>query len=301
LAASSCGVRSALTHSKGAKRLIRSTRSSASSAPIAFNFRQSSSTIVSDGETGNDPKNQTGNDLTAQGAFPAWIRGGVGLHAVAGARALEGRSTGGPCDRRPARCGHRDTRDATAVSTTHHSPSATAHAPHRSTCTRRNSSSAIGDPSAFKRQSRDSTDSELHIRSADHAMRETADEKKRRRRKYPATAESTGMHFVMTELLRWGFDAELAGASYEKHDMLVRVRGSRPKPIRIKTVHSAPWYVRWDVFAKRADQGDRVRPSWGRNCNARSVFRGQERRSRGPISSAADLESFWVHRRQIGG
>jgi hypothetical protein len=90
--------------------------------------------------------------------------------------------------------------------------------------------------------------------SADHAMRETADEKKRRRRKYPATAESTGKHLVMTELLRRGFEAELAGASYEKHDMLVRVGGSRPKPIRIKTVHSAPWYVRWDLFAKRADQ-----------------------------------------------
>ena len=56
-------------------------------------------------------------------------------------------------------------------------------------------------------------------------MRETADEKKRRRRKYPATAESTGKHLVMTELLRRGFEAELAGASYEKHDMLVRVRG----------------------------------------------------------------------------
>jgi hypothetical protein len=92
------------------------------------------------------------------------------------------------------------------------------------------------------------------MRSADHAMRETADERKRRRRKYPATAESTGKHLVKTELLRRGFEAELAGASYEKHDMLVRVGGSRPKPVRIKTVHSAPWYVRCDLFAKRADQ-----------------------------------------------
>ena len=85
-------------------------------------------------------------------------------------------------------------------------------------------------------------------------MRETADEKKRRRRKYPATAEHTGKHLVMTELLRRGFEAELAGASYEKHDVLVWVGGSRLKPIRIKTVHSAPWYVRCDLFARRADQ-----------------------------------------------
>ena len=78
-------------------------------------------------------------------------------------------------------------------------------------------------------------------------MSETADEKKRRRRRYPDTAESTGKHLVMAELVRRGFEAELAGASYEKHDMFVRVRGSRPKPIQIKTVHSPPWYVRRDL------------------------------------------------------
>ena len=51
-----------------------------------------------------------------------------------------------------------------------------------------------------------------------------------------------------------GIEAEVARASHEKHDMLVRVQGSRPKPIQIKTVHSAPWYVRRASFAKRADQ-----------------------------------------------
>jgi hypothetical protein len=58
----------------------------------------------------------------------------------------------------------------------------------------------------------------------------------------------------MTELSRHGFEAEFAGASYEKHDLLVRVGGSLPKPIRIKSVHSPPWYVRGDLFAKRSDQ-----------------------------------------------
>ncbi len=58
----------------------------------------------------------------------------------------------------------------------------------------------------------------------------------------------------MAELLRRGFDAELAGSSHEKHDMIVRERGSRPKPIQIKTVHSTSWYVRRASFAKRADQ-----------------------------------------------
>ena len=58
----------------------------------------------------------------------------------------------------------------------------------------------------------------------------------------------------MTELLRRGFEAEFAGASYEKHDMVVRARGRQLKSVRVTTVHSAPWYVRWDLFAKRADQ-----------------------------------------------
>jgi hypothetical protein len=84
-------------------------------------------------------------------------------------------------------------------------------------------------------------------------MRETADEKNRRKRKY-VSAESVGKQLVMAELLRRGFDAELAGFSPEKHDMIVRVRGSRPKPIQIKTVHSTPWYVRRASFAEHADQ-----------------------------------------------
>jgi hypothetical protein len=90
--------------------------------------------------------------------------------------------------------------------------------------------------------------------SADYATSGAADKKKPRKRRYHVPAEFTGKDLVMAELLRRGFDAELAGASYEKHDMFVWVCGSRPKPIQIKTVHSAPWYVRRDQFAKCPDQ-----------------------------------------------
>ncbi len=93
----------------------------------------------------------------------------------------------------------------------------------------------------------------MRIRRSDHATRETGDDKKRSRRRYPDTAEFIGKHLVMAELVRRGFEAELASAGYEKHDAYVQAGGS-PKPIRIKTVHSAPWYVRGDEFAKRADQ-----------------------------------------------
>jgi hypothetical protein len=110
-----------------------------------------------------------------------------------------------------------------------------------------------GIPLLSNARGHDPKDLELRIRQSDHARRKTADEKKRRRRRYPHTAEDLGKQLVMTELLQRGYEAEFAGASYEKHDMLVRARGL-PKPIRIKTVHSAPWYVRGDEFAKRADQ-----------------------------------------------
>jgi hypothetical protein len=68
--------------------------------------------------------------------------------------------------------------------------------------------------------------------SADYATSGAADKKKTRKRKYHVPAEFTGKDLVMAELLRRGFDAELAGASYEKHDMFVWVCGSRPKPIK---------------------------------------------------------------------
>ena len=67
---------------------------------------------------------------------------------------------------------------------------------------------------------------EAPMRPAGYGMSETADAMNRRKRKYHVTAESTGKHLVMAELLRRGFEAELAGPSYEKHHMLVWARDS---------------------------------------------------------------------------
>ena len=64
----------------------------------------------------------------------------------------------------------------------------------------------------------------------------------------PVPGESARKDLVMAELLRRGLEAELADASYEKHDVLVWA-GSRPKPIQVKTEHSTPWYVRRARFA----------------------------------------------------
>src|ERR1700722_16211627 len=90
--------------------------------------------------------------------------------------------------------------------------------------------------------------------SADYAMRETADDENRRKRNYHVTAESIGRHLVMAELLGRGFEAELAGASSEKRDMLVWGGASPPKRINIRLGDPPPWYDRRASFAKRADQ-----------------------------------------------
>ena len=59
----------------------------------------------------------------------------------------------------------------------------------------------------------------------------------------------------MTELLRRGFEAELAGASYEKHDMLVWVGGSRAETHSHQDrAFGAMVRARATCFAKRADQ-----------------------------------------------
>jgi hypothetical protein len=61
-------------------------------------------------------------------------------------------------------------------------------------------------------------------------MSETANETERRKRRSHVPASSVGEHLVI-------------GAD-----------GSALKPIQVRTVHSAPWYVRRTSFAKRADQ-----------------------------------------------
>ena len=50
----------------------------------------------------------------------------------------------------------------------------------------------------------------------------------------------------MGELLRRGFEAQLSDRM--EHVLLVQAGHAAPKPIRVKTVHSTPWYVRRASF-----------------------------------------------------
>lgn len=81
-------------------------------------------------------------------------------------------------------------------------------------------------------------------------MSETADGRNGRRLRARAPS---GERLVMDELSKRGFEAQLSGR--KEHVLLVWADGSAPKPVQVKTVHSAPWYVRRTTFdGSLADQ-----------------------------------------------
>ena len=77
----------------------------------------------------------------------------------------------------------------------------------------------------------------------------------RRKRKSSIPTESAGKYLVMGELLARGFDVEFARPHSRGHDLLIRSSESSPQRIQVRTVHSAPWYVRRSsVVGSRGDQ-----------------------------------------------
>jgi hypothetical protein len=83
-------------------------------------------------------------------------------------------------------------------------------------------------------------------------MSEVADGTNKTNRKSRVPAGFAGQHLVFGELKKRGFDAQLGPRDNE---MLVRVGDAPPTPIRVKTAHVTPWYVRWASFVGHlADQ-----------------------------------------------
>ncbi len=70
--------------------------------------------------------------------------------------------------------------------------------------------------------------------------------KTKRRSRLPAGP--AGARLVKDELLRRGFEAQLALGCTKKYDVLVGRCGSPPKPVHVRTVHVGPWYVRSSHF-----------------------------------------------------
>jgi len=70
-----------------------------------------------------------------------------------------------------------------------------------------------------------------------------------KKRKSGVPTGNAGEYFVMGELLRRGFDAQLADRNTKSYDLLV---GRREEPtlrkVQVKTVRVQPWYVNTDDF-----------------------------------------------------
>ena len=81
-------------------------------------------------------------------------------------------------------------------------------------------------------------------------------DKPRKKRKSGVPTGNAGEYFVMGELLRRGYDAQLADRNTKGYDLLV---GHTEEPtlrkVQVKTVRSAPWYIQPANFVgELADQ-----------------------------------------------
>jgi hypothetical protein len=72
-------------------------------------------------------------------------------------------------------------------------------------------------------------------------MKPTKHKKKRRVSGIPTG--NAGEYFVMGELLRRGFDAQLADRNTQGYDMLVGSVGKSMRRVQVKSVRSHPWYA----------------------------------------------------------
>jgi hypothetical protein len=70
-----------------------------------------------------------------------------------------------------------------------------------------------------------------------------------KKRKSGIPTGNAGEYFVMGELLRRGFDAQLADRNTKGYDLLVgQPADPTLRKVQVKTVRSAPWYVRLTDF-----------------------------------------------------
>jgi len=72
-----------------------------------------------------------------------------------------------------------------------------------------------------------------------------------KKRKSGVPTGNAGEYFVMGELLRRGFDAQLADRNTKDYDVLVGLPADRVlKKLQVKTVRSAPWYVNCSKYSE---------------------------------------------------
>ena len=79
-------------------------------------------------------------------------------------------------------------------------------------------------------------------------QRSTPDLPKKKRKSGIPTGNA-GEYFVMGELLRRGYDAQLADRNTKAYDLLVGCPEDRElKKVQVKTVRTPPWYVKLSSF-----------------------------------------------------
>jgi hypothetical protein len=72
---------------------------------------------------------------------------------------------------------------------------------------------------------------------------------RKKKRKSGIPTGNAGEYFVMGELLRRGFDAQLADRNTKQYDILVGLPTDTVlKKLQVKTVRSAPWYVKVESY-----------------------------------------------------
>ena len=70
-----------------------------------------------------------------------------------------------------------------------------------------------------------------------------------KKRKSGIPTGNAGEYFVMGELLRRGFDAQLADRNTQGYDLLVgRSEEAKLSKVQVKTVRAQPWYVKLADF-----------------------------------------------------
>jgi hypothetical protein len=71
----------------------------------------------------------------------------------------------------------------------------------------------------------------------------------KKKRKSGIPTGNAGEYFVMGELLRRGFDAQLADRNTKAYDILVgRTESAELRKVQVKTVRTQPWYVKQSSF-----------------------------------------------------
>ena len=87
-------------------------------------------------------------------------------------------------------------------------------------------------------------------------MKTTGTETEKKKRRSGIPTGNAGEYFVMGELLRRGYDAQLADRNTKGYDLLVGRAGDGRdmRRVQVKTVRGGPWYVRVADYTELPDQ-----------------------------------------------